>query len=284
MGWLSLTKLTTHRHLQWTGILTSDGSCRVMPMTLNVLLALIVLALLLAGLKCRRSSRVLTTFAVLLFLAVGCGPVPVALLSRLQSGFTQENVIVWGRRNVIVLLGAGTVRVGSAGPVEPNLFAYGRINKAAALYRACKNAGRDCKLEVSGGDARGLGRSEAEIYGADTRQLGVDAADLLLESRSVNTWQNAQFSARLLESAAADRVLLVSSGFHLRRSMLYFTHFGINATPVRADYVNGVMSWLPLSYNFTVADLALHEYAGIARYHWYNVMGWNITATKPSAL
>ncbi len=253
-------------------------------MTLNTLLVLIVLALVLAWLQMRRSSRALTAVAVLFFLAVGCGPVPVALLERLQADFVHENTISWGQRNVIILLGAGTVRVGDVGPAEASLFAYGRINKAVALYHACKEADRDCKLEVSGGDARGLGTSEAEIYGADIRQLGVDPADLLLESRSMNTWQNAQFSGRLLESISADRILLVSSAFHLRRGMLYFKHFGIPATPLRADYVSGVLSWLPLSQNFTMADLALHEYAGIARYYWYNAMGWNITATTPGAL
>ncbi|MEP7187240.1 MAG: YdcF family protein [Rhodanobacter sp.] len=253
-------------------------------MTLNLLLVLIVLALLLAWLKWKRTSGALAGVAVLLFLAVGCGPVPVALLGRLQSSFMHQNAIVWAQHNVIVLLGAGTVRVGDSGPVEPSLFAYGRINKAEAMYRACKSAGHDCKLEVSGGDARGLGQSEAKIYDADIRQLGVDGADLILESDSMNTWQNAQFSAPLLESVSADRVLLVSSGFHLRRGMLYFAHFGIHATPVRADYVSGVLSWLPLSYNFTMADLALHEYAGIARYHVYNAMGWNVTATKAGAL
>ncbi|HZX69226.1 MAG TPA: YdcF family protein, partial [Rhodanobacter sp.] len=141
-----------------------------------------------------------------------------------------------------------------------------------------------CKVEVSGGDARRLGQSEAAIYAENLRQLGVDPADLLLEPRSMNTWQNAQFSGPLLKAAGADRVLLVSSGFHLRRGMLYFTHFGIHATPVRADYVSGIASWKPLSYNFTMADMALHEYVGIARYHWYNAMGWNVQATKPGAL
>ena len=33
----------------------------------------------------------------------------------------------------------------------------------------------------------------------------------------------------------------------------------------------------------TQADLALHEYTGIARYHVYNAMGWNVQATKPGA-
>ena len=158
------------------------------------------------------------------------------------------------------------------------------IDKAAALYRECRLAGHACKIEVSGGDARGLGQPEAAIYAGDLQRLGVDAADLLLEPRSMNTWQNAQFSGPLLQASGADRVLLVSSGFHLRRGMLYFSHFGIRATPVRADYVDGVLSWLPLSYNFTMADLSLHEYAGIARYRLYNAMGWNVQATRAGAL
>lgn len=253
-------------------------------MTLGLMLFLAVLAVFLAWMKWRRSSQVLVGVLIVAFFAVGCGPVPIALLTRLQSQFVHESPISWGQRNVIILLGAGTVRVGDAGPVEASVFAYGRINKAVALYRACKAAGRHCMLEVSGGDARGLGTSEAEIYGVDIQQLGVASTDLLLESHSMNTWQNAKFSAPLLRSESPDRVLLVSSGFHLRRGMLYFSHFGIRATPVRADYVSGELSWVPLSSNFNMTDVALHEYVGIARYHVYNLMGWNVASTAPGAL
>jgi len=253
-------------------------------MTLDALLILILLAIVLALLKWRRCSRALLALAVILLLAAGCGPLPTWMLTRLQSDVAVDAPIAWGQRNAIVLLGAGTVQVANGGPVEASLFAYGRISKTAALYRACRQSGNACKVEVSGGDARGLGQSEAAIYADDLQRLGVDATDLLLEPRSMNTWQNAQFSGPLLKSWGADRVLLVSSGFHLRRGMLYFTHFGIQATPVRADYVDGVWSWWPQSYNLTMADLALHEYAGIARYRFYNAMGWNVQATKPGAL
>ncbi len=252
-------------------------------MTSNVLLLLVASGLLLAGLKWRRCSRALLALALAWLIAVGCGPVPGALLAHLQAGYGGATPASWGQRNVIVLLGAGTVRT-AASTLEASLFAYGRISKTAALYRACKQSGQLCKVEVSGGDAAGLGKSEASVYADDLRALGVDPADLLLEGRSMNTWQNAQFSVPLLQAQRADRVWLVSSGFHLRRGMLYFAHFGIDATPVRADYVNAIGSWLPSSYNFTVADLALHEYVGVARYQVYSVMGWNVKATRAGAL
>lgn len=251
-------------------------------MTVNVLLILIVLAVALARLRWRRCSYALLASALALLLATGCGPLPIWLLARLQAGYATQ-APAWGQRNAIVLLGAGTVRA-TGGEVEPSLLAYGRISKAAELYRACRQGGRECKVEVSGGDARGLGRPEALVYAGNLQRLGVDAADLLLEPRSMNTWQNAQFSGPLLQAYGADRVLLVSSGYHLRRGLLYFAHFGVHAGAVRADYVDGVRSWLPLSYNFAMADLALHEYAGIARYRVYNAMGWNVRATKPGAL
>ncbi|WEN13933.1 YdcF family protein [Rhodanobacter sp. AS-Z3] len=253
-------------------------------MTFNTLLILLLLASVLGWLHWRRCSRVLFGLALLIGLATGCGPLPIWLLSHLQSEVAVPAPVVWGQHNVIVLLGAGTVRVIGTGAVEASFFAYGRISKTAMLYHACRQAERDCKVEVSGGDARGLGQSEAAIYAGDLQRLGVDPADLLLEPRSLNTWQNAQFSGPLLKAYGADRVLLVSSGFHLRRGELYFSHFGIHAPPVRADYVSGIASWLPLSYNFTMADMALHEYAGIARYHWYNAMGWNVQATRAGAL
>ena len=254
-------------------------------MTLNVLLVLILLAVLLARLRWRRCSRALLALAAVLLLAVGCGPLPGWLLTHLQADYAADAPVAWGRRTAIVLLGASTVRVAPGGRVEASLFAYGRIDKAAALYRECRQvAGRECRLEVSGGDARGLGRPEAAVYAANLQRLGVDPADLLLESSSMNTWQNAQFSGPLLQAYGADRVLLVSSGYHLRRGMLYFAHFGIHAVPVRADYVSSAASWTPSSYNFAMADLALHEYLGIARYRVYDAMGWNVTATKPGAL
>ncbi len=106
----------------------------------------------------------------------------------------------------------------------------------------------------------------------------------MLEGRSLNTWQNAQYCAAWLAEHPQDQVVLVTSGFHLRRGALYFAHFGIRTLPVRADYVGAQFSLLPQAYNFLALDLALHEYAGLLRYRLYNVLGWNIAAQAPRAI
>jgi hypothetical protein len=36
-------------------------------------------------------------------------------------------------------------------------------------------------------------------------------------------------------------------------------------------------------YNFAIADLAVHEYAGILRYYIYNLLGWNPRVSRSAS-
>ncbi|KGS08373.1 YdcF family protein [Burkholderia sp. ABCPW 111] len=252
-------------------------------MTLALLTAVAVAAALLRLAKRRRASRALFAASVAAFFAIGCGPAPAWLLRHLQAPYAARPAIEWGERNAIVMLGLGTEKIAATGAVEPGTFSYSRVVEAASLYRGCRKAraGTDCKVVVSGGDARGNGVPEASVYRDALIGLGIDAADVLAEPRSMNTWQNAQFTRAVLAGYRADRVLLVTSGVHLRRSALYFAHFGVAAIGVRAEYLQAVSFPLPLAYNFSLADLALHEYLGIARYRLYDALGWNPARTQP---
>ncbi len=250
-------------------------------MTVTFVFALVLLATGCLLIRWRRSAAMLCVASLASLLAVGCGPVPAWLLKNLQAPYASEPVIAWKGRNAIVLLGAGTEKIATDGMSEPGMFAYARITKAATLYNACRKTQVDCKIFVTGGDPQRNGESEASVYGRVLQQLGVMPADLLSESESMNTWQNAQFTSVLLAQYGPDQTVLVSSGFHLRRAALYFLHFGVDATPVRADYLRAVHSVLPVGLNFAAADFAMQEYIGIARYHFYNWMGWNAAGKLP---
>lgn len=253
-------------------------------MTLLVVAILIAAAISLSFLKWRKSSYVISLLAFTVFFGIGCGPLPAFLLTDLQAGYSADVLVHEAKRAAIVLLGNGTERIAGSPTVEVGPLAYGRLVKALELYQACKRVNDNCLIVVTGGDPQRHGASEAAVYGARLRQLGVNPADITVEERSLNTWQNAQYTAPLLSALSTDQVFLVSSGIHLRRSVLYFAHFGVAAQPVRADYVSAMMSPIPLSYNFLVADLALHEYVGVVRYFVYQRMGWNVRAKRPGAL
>jgi uncharacterized SAM-binding protein YcdF (DUF218 family) len=253
-------------------------------------MSMIILTLLALGgglLKLRKrrlSAYGVWGFGALLFLAAGCGPLPAELLQRLQAGYDTQPMPAWQSRAAIIVLGGGIQRVPGAAGVEVPLFAYGRVAKGLELYLQCKRAGKACALIVSGGDPEEMGVSEAKVYGDALLKWGVDPSDLVLEGRSLNTWQNAQYCAAWLDEHPEDQVVLITSGFHLRRAVLYFEHFGVRALPVRSDYESARVRPWPTAQNFLLTDLVVHEYLGLWRTRIYNVLGWNVAAKAPRAI
>ena len=165
--------------------------------------------------------------------------------------------------------------------VKPSVLAYSRILEAMRLYALAKKSDNQCTILISGGDASGTGVTEADDYQAEMAHLGVADSDILLERRSLNTFQNAQFTEAILREQRFDKLFLVTSGLRLPRALLYFGYFGLYRTPCAADYIVPQMSILPIGYNLAIADFAAHEYIGTLRYYIYNLLGWN-PAVSPS--
>lgn len=201
------------------------------------------------------------------------GPARFAL-ARLQTSPRLERPL-WKERNAIVVLGVGTVRWTESEVVTTQVPGIPRVAEAARLYLDCKKTKSVCVILTSGGDPSGTGHPEASVMAEELVALGVERADLLVEPKSQNTFQNARFSAELLAAGHFDQVTLVTSGVHLERSRLYFAHFSGEVVPAPADHLQVRLTTLPRSAGFLYFDTAAHEFLGIWRYHVYNRMGWN---------
>jgi uncharacterized SAM-binding protein YcdF (DUF218 family) len=250
--------------------------------TLTILLCLVASAGF-ALLNRRRATTIAILAALIVFEAVGSGLIPSLLLGTLQSRSVVEASPAWGERNVVIVLGDGTVRLPSQSIVRPSIVAYSRILEAIRLYILAKKSDHQCTILISGGDASGTGVTEADNYRAEMVQLGVADTDILLERRSMNTFQNAEFTEAILRQQRFDKLFLVTSGLHLPRALLYFSYFRVYPTPCAADYIVPPMSILPAGYNFTIADLATHEYIGMLRYYLYNFLGWNPPVSRSAS-
>jgi DUF218 domain len=242
-------------------------------MTLILLVVIVVIASLCVMLKWSRSGFMLLGVAIVLFIAVGCGPIPSWMLGHLQS-FKAGNRKSNGSPAMSSFYWTLEWRAQKARRSSSRAcFRTGASPRRRSFTSRC--AAVTCKVVVTGGDARNTGASEAAVYGNALTRLGVNPADIVLETKSMNTSQNAQFTSNVLRTLYVDQILIVSSNYQLHRSALYSAHFRIDIKLVRADYLAAVPSMLPLAYNFAVADLALHEYLGIVRYDIYNALGWN---------
>lgn len=238
-----------------------------------IIFIMILLGCVLAKTYLRLSFAIFIS-ALLLFFTAGCGLLPFLLLSPLENKFLLNHKPSWGTQNAIVVLGAGCTKLPHQVGVEPTLFSYSRIYTAAKLYKACLQ-NHKCTLILSGGDPATIGVAESVVYQHKLLDLGIAEKDILLETKSSNTYKNAAYTQKILQKHHFDRIFLVTSAFHLRRSLLYFAHFGINAVPIPTDFLFAKFSFVPTSYNLALTDFALHEYIGIARFYVYEFLGWN---------
>ena len=119
----------------------------------------------------------------------------------------------------------------------------GMLNISADRYiEAVKllTTGKAKHLLMSGGNGSLLDRrfSEADWTKTQLKDFNFPDTSILIEDRSRNTMENASYSKVILARAhLKPPYLLVTSAFHMRRSMMIFQHQGINVVPYPANYL-----------------------------------------------
>ena len=88
------------------------------------------------------------------------------------------------------------------------------------------------------------------------------------EGSSLNTEQNAKFSAAILTKAQVSKIILVTHAMHMRRAQAMFTDQGFEVVPAPTDFSAWPeLRWkdlLPSSEGRKLAKSALHEVFGLA--------------------
>ncbi len=144
-----------------------------------------------------------------------------------------------------------------------------RIIAAAALARRYPNA----RVVFSGGSANLISNDarEADYAGAIFESLGIAKSRLIMERQSRNTQENAEFSKALVAPKAGERWLLVTSAFHMPRSVGLFRKAGFDVEPYPVDWRVGGRDDLFTFTSIAVdglarTDLAVREWMGLLAY------------------
>ena len=80
------------------------------------------------------------------------------------------------------------------------------------------------------------GPSEAETARRDLLGLGVPDEAIILEPESRTTGENAKFTAEVLKTRGFTQPILVTSAFHMKRSVLNFENNGVAVQPFPVGY------------------------------------------------
>ncbi len=227
-------------------------------------IVLLLLALLLRARRPRGALTLALLAGALLWLAA-TPAVAGALLRTLQSVPPLPATGALPDAQAIVVLSAEGDRDGlEYGGATVGPLTLVRIRYAATLHRRTK-----LPLLTSGGRP-GTGIEPLADSMARALEHEFSTPVRWRETASADTYENAKFSAALLQQAGVRRVLLVTHGWHLPRAIAAFSLHGIDAvgagTGWRSKPVVDWSSWLPASSALRDTTFALHEWIGRLSY------------------
>lgn len=229
----------------------------------------ILLALIMAFLfrKTTTHKYLLLLPAVLLFLA-SIRPVADALIHPLEHAYPQPAIANISKVDAIVILGGGSV--GGVNDFDGvGQLPGGSANRLLAGLRLHKALDK-APIIISGGTVFAHSGSEADISYRVLKACGVKEKYIIKEDKSRNTVENARYTNFICKERKFKRVLLVTSAFHLPRSVEIFKReTDLVIVPYPTDYrsdldtVYDVFAFVPGVWDLESVSLSLKECLGI---------------------
>ncbi len=204
--------------------------------------------------------------AFLLFL-IGVFPVGEWMLLPLENKFPP--VMPQHVDGIILLGGDENARITEARDIPVETDSARRYIEFAALARTYPQA----KLIFTGGTGRLVPNSrmnDSEVAKAALQSLGVPVDRMIFEDHSRNTHENATLTAEIVHPEPQQNWVLVTSAFHMPRSVGCFRKAGFTVYPAPVGFATtgAFSSRLEFDVVQHLAQMtyALHEYYGLVAY------------------
>jgi uncharacterized SAM-binding protein YcdF (DUF218 family) len=166
----------------------------------------------------------------------GLSPVTDLLGSALEHRFTRPDLSQPGSRidGMIVLGGAEDGRINNMRELMSLNEAGERLTEAVALSRQFPQS----RVVFTGGSHTVMVAKPPEGQQAYRflTALGVDPTRQVIEDQSRNTYENAVFTKAMVKMQPGERWLLITSAWHMPRSMGIFRKAGVEVIPWPVDY------------------------------------------------
>jgi uncharacterized SAM-binding protein YcdF (DUF218 family) len=227
-----------------------------------------VFGVLLGFSRFQRAGRAIAAASIIALAIALLTPMGALLMRPLEQRFPSPSADALNPTGIIVLGGAldearseargGSVLTGDGG----------RLTAGLELARRYP----DARLVFTGGAANWSGEEISEAVGVRRfwLALGAQERQMVFETRSRNTWENALFTRDQLQPGPDETWLLVTSAWHMPRAVGIFRRVGLNVTPYPVAYrtFGDRRDWFISGMPEKVAmlDFAVREYIGLLAY------------------
>jgi uncharacterized SAM-binding protein YcdF (DUF218 family) len=234
----------------------------------NCLITIGLIGVVLLCTPLRRLASWLVVTSVVLLAVAGFSPLGHLLILPLEQRFPPWDPS-HGAPDGVVVLGGAIIPDVSLARGEPALNeAAERITATAELARRYPNA----RIIFSGGTgALFQPEPEAPVAVKALTALGVAPDRITAEEQSRNTIENAVFSELIAQPKPGERWLVVTSAFHMPRSIAAFraAGFPIEAYPVdwrTRGPIDETAPFASFTDGLVTTDTAMHEWVGLVAY------------------
>ncbi|WP_448587376.1 YdcF family protein [Thermocrinis sp.] len=221
---------------------------------------LFILVFLIIGFLSRKNKliRFISFSSALLLYSLSIEPVKDLLYKPLETAYPTPSK---PKGDAIVILGGGAYRTGILKEDSTKRLLAGFI-----LHKQM-----ELPLILSGGASMNT-LPEAEIMRSMLLTLGVDKSKVYAEVKSRDTEENAEQVKVLCQKLKCQRVILITSAYHMKRAVLSFKKEGLEVVPYPTDFKRdlryNLYSFLPKISVLADSYKALREYLGLL---WYSI-------------
>ena len=218
--------------------------------------------------KWQKISRMLLASCTLLLLLIGFFPVGEWLIAPLENRFTSNTALPRDVDGLIVL----------GGPIDPKMSniwqqtEFGRAAERLTGFLYLASLYPNAQLVFTGGNGS---VTEQEFKAAEMarilfEQLGLTERAVIYESESRNTFENTRNSKTLVSPQEGESWLLITSAFHMPRSVGVFCQEQWVVQPYPVDHYSKKGELLRLQFafsdNLSVLRIAIREWVGLIAY------------------
>jgi uncharacterized SAM-binding protein YcdF (DUF218 family) len=237
---------------------------------LSIIIGVLIIGLILIWFtRKQRSGKIVITIGVVMLILLSYGSISDRLLNPLEQRFspimipshhdTQTDIssVKW-----IAILGGGYTHDLEV-PVTSSISEQSlvRLNETIRIYKRIPG----CKILLSGG-AVFDSHPEAKVLSSIAQMLNVPSKDIVLDNDSRDTEEQA---LRIKSIIGRDPFILVTSAYHMPRSVAIFKKLGLTPIPAPTNYLvtkrKSICSadFYPSSMGLKKAETAFHEYLGL---------------------